>query len=142
MKKPAIAIENFKSLNCAQSVLLSFAGELNLEEKTALRIAGGFGAGMCMGETCGAVTGAYMVLGVKINPDGKPIQQIKADSKEAVRKFNSLFIAKHGSLQCKRLLGVDISTPEGAARAVEQNLYNTRCVDLVASAAEILEENF
>lgn len=142
MKKPAIAIENFKSLNCAQSVLLSFAGELNLEEKTALRIAAGFGSGMTLGETCGAVTGAYMVLGMKINPEGKPIQQLKADSKEAVRKFNSLFIQKHGSLQCKKLLGVDISTPEGAARAVEQNLYNTRCVDLVASAAEILEENF
>lgn len=142
MKKSAIAIENFKSLNCAQSVLLSFAGELNLEEKTALRIAGGFGSGMTMGETCGAVTGAYMVLGMKINPEGKPIQLIKADTKEAVRKFNSLFIAKHGSLQCKKLLGVDISTPEGAARAVELNLYNTRCADLVASAAEILEENF
>lgn len=154
MKKPAIAIENFKSLNCAQSVLLSFAGELNLEEKTALRIAGGFGSGMTMGETCGAVTGAYMVLGMKINPEGKPVQHlpawkdpawragIKADSKEAVRKFNNLFIAKHGSLQCKKLLGVDISTSEGAARAVEQNLYNTRCADLVASAAEILEENF
>lgn len=142
MKKPAIAIENFKSLNCAQSVLLSFAQELNLEEKTALRIASGFGGGMCLGETCGAVTGAYMVLGMKINPEGKPVPQIKADSKEAVRKFNSLFLTKYGSLQCKKLLGVDISTPEGAAKAVEQNLYNTRCVDLVASAAEILEENF
>ncbi|HET6559893.1 MAG TPA: C-GCAxxG-C-C family protein [Prolixibacteraceae bacterium] len=142
MKKSAIAIEYFKTLNCAQSVLLSYAQEINLEEPTALRMAGGFGGGMCLGETCGAVTGAYMVLGMKINPQGKPVQQIKADSKEAVRQFNSLFMAKHGSLQCKKLLGVDISTPEGATRATELNLYNTLCVELVASAAEILEENF
>lgn len=142
MKKPAIAIENFKTLNCAQSVLLSYAEEINLQEATALRIASGFGGGMCLGETCGAVTGAYMVLGMKINPQGKPIQQVKADSKEAVRTFNSLFMARHGSLQCKKLLGVDISTPEGAAKATEQNLYTTRCVELVASAAEILEANF
>lgn len=142
MKKSAIAIENFKSLNCAQSVLLSYAADINLEEATALKIASGFGGGMTMGETCGAVTGAYMVLGLKISSKGKTYPEIKAEAKEAVRKFNSLFIARHGSLQCKKLLGVDISTAEGAAEAVAKNLYTTTCVDLVASAAELLEENF
>jgi hypothetical protein len=39
-------------------------------------------------------------------------------------------------------LGVDISTPEGAAHANEKGLFDTVCVELVASAAEILEENF
>jgi C_GCAxxG_C_C family probable redox protein len=123
-------------------VLLTYVREINLEEKTALRIASGFGGGMTMGETCGAVTGAYMVLGLKINPEGKTTAQIKADSKEAVRKFNSLFIQKHGSLQCKKLLGVDISTAEGASQANAHNLFDTVCVELVASATEILEENF
>lgn len=142
MKKPKQAIENFNILNCAQSVLLSFAKEFNLEEITALKISAGFGGGMGMAETCGAVTGAYMVLGMKVRSEGKTIQDIKAETKVAVKKFNDLFIARHGSLTCKKLLGVDISTPEGSAVANEKNLFNTICVGLVGSASEILERDF
>ena len=142
MKKSQLAIENFKTLNCAQSVLLSYAEELNLDRTTALRIALGFGGGMAMAETCGAVTGAYMVLGLKSNFKEKSIQEIKAETKVAVKKFNELFIARHGSLTCKRLLGVDISTTEGSVEANEKNFFNTVCIELVSSAAEILEKEF
>jgi len=142
MKKSQIAIENFKTHNCAQSVLLSYASDLNLEPSTAMFIASGFGGGMTMGKTCGAVTGAYMVLGLKIQSEGKTYPEIKAESKAAVRKFNELFISKHGSLSCKKLLGVNLSTPEGAAEANEKNLFDTVCTGLVASAAGIIEENF
>lgn len=142
MKKSQIATENFKTLNCAQSVLLSFASDVNLDEKSATRIALGFGGGMGMGETCGAVTGAYMVLGLKAQAEGKSIQEMKAETKAAVRRFNELFSDKHCSLKCKKLLGVDISTPEGTAVANENNLFDSVCPLLVASACEILEKNF
>ena len=142
MKKSQLAIENFKTLNCAQSVLLSHAEELKLDRTTALRIALGFGGGMAMAKTCGAVTGAYMVLGLKANFKEKSIQEIKAETKAAVRKFNDLFIARHGSLKCKKLLGVDISTSKGSAVANEKKLFDSVCKGLVGSAAEILENNF
>lgn len=142
MKKSQIAIENFKTLNCAQSVLLSHAEELNLDRTTALRISLGFGGGMAMGETCGAATGAYMLLGLKADFEGKTIQEVKTETKAAVRRFNEFFIAKHGSLQCKKLLGVDISTPEGAAEASAKGLFDSICPVLVGSAAEILEKEF
>jgi C_GCAxxG_C_C family probable redox protein len=142
MRKSLFSVENFKTLNCAQSVLLSFAHDLNLDEMTAQKISLGFGGGMAMAETCGAVTGAYMVLGLKAQTGAKTMAELKVETKAAVRKFNELFIAKHGSLKCKKLLGVDISTPDGAAVANAINLYNTICTELVASAADILEENF
>jgi C_GCAxxG_C_C family probable redox protein len=142
MKKSQLAIENFKTLNCAQSVLMSFANELNLDEMTAMRISAGFGGGMAMAETCGAVTGAYMVLGLKAQSEGKTIQEIKAEAKASVKRFNEIFIARHGSLKCKKLLEVNISTPEGAAEASEKNLFDTVCVELVGSATEILEKEF
>lgn len=142
MKKTEKALENFKALNCAQSVLMSFAEDVHLEEKNALRIALGFGGGMGMGETCGAVTGAYMVLGMKAQSHGKTYQQIKDETKAAVRKFNSLFMARHGSLSCKKLLGVDISTPEGTEAARNNQLFETRCTKFVASSVELLEEHF
>ena len=102
MKKSQLAIENFKTLNCAQSVLLSHAEDLKLDQTTALRIALGFGGGMAMAETCGAVTGAYMVLGLKANFKEKSISETKTETKAAVRRFNELFIARHGSLKCKK----------------------------------------
>jgi len=142
MKKSQLAIENFKTLNCAQSMLLSFAQDVNLDEITALKISAGFGGGMAMAETCGAVTGAYMVLGLKAETKGKLIQEIKAEAKASVKRFNEIFIARHGSLKCKKLLGVNISTPEGAAEASEKNLFDTLCFTLVGSAAEILEKDF
>jgi C_GCAxxG_C_C family probable redox protein len=142
MKKSQIAIENFKTLNCAQAVLMSFAQELYLDEITALKVAAGFGGGMAMAETCGAVTGAYMVLGLKTPTEGKSIQEIKTETKAAVRKFNELFIEKHGALSCKKLLGVDIFTPSGSEIANRNNLFDLVCPDLVASAANILENNF
>jgi C_GCAxxG_C_C family probable redox protein len=55
-----------KGFNCSQAVLSSFSPDLGLEKETALKIACGFGAGMAkLQETCGAVTGAVMVLGLK-----------------------------------------------------------------------------
>jgi C_GCAxxG_C_C family probable redox protein len=142
MKKSQSAIENFKTLNCAQSVLLSFAGEVDLDEKDALKIALGFGGGMGMGETCGAVTGAYMVLGMKAKVKERSIQEIKTETKAAARRFNDLFLEKYGALTCKKLLGVDISTPEGSEMANQKNLFETICPKFVASAADILESEF
>lgn len=142
MKKTQKALENFKTLNCAQSVLLSFAQDLHLEEKNALHIALGFGGGMGMAETCGAVTGAYMVLGMKAQSHAKTYQEMKDETKAAVRRFNSLFTEQHGALTCKKLLGVDISTPEGAEVARENRLFDTLCTRFVASSVEILEEHF
>ncbi len=46
---------------------------------TALKIASGLGGGMAMGKTYGAVTGAYMVPGLKIQSEGNTIQEIKAE---------------------------------------------------------------
>ena len=60
------AIRSFKSgLNCAQAVLTSYSDELKFDNNMALSVACGFGGGMGrLQETCGAVTGSFMVLGI------------------------------------------------------------------------------
>lgn len=50
--------------NCAQAVLAAFGPGAGLSEADACRVAANFGSGMKMGETCGAVTGGLMVLGL------------------------------------------------------------------------------
>ena len=50
---------------CCQQVFEELAPTLGLDEKTALRIAAGFGSGIGHGLTCGAVTAGLMALGLK-----------------------------------------------------------------------------
>ena len=52
-----------KHYNCAQSVLVPFAKEMGLEEVQAYALGAHFGSGMRHGSTCGALSGALMVLG-------------------------------------------------------------------------------
>jgi C_GCAxxG_C_C family probable redox protein len=133
--------DQFSKFNCAQTVFSLFAPELGIDEKTALKIASGFGGGMVCAETCGAVTGAYMVIGMKhghssSNPDEK------ANTKMQVKKFNEKFIAEHGSLICKKLTGFDISTPEGGAAASAAGIFETRCPAFIKTSCKILEDEF
>jgi C_GCAxxG_C_C family probable redox protein len=51
--------------NCSQTVVKLFANDLGVDEATLLKIASGFGGGMGCAETCGAVSGSYIVFGLK-----------------------------------------------------------------------------
>ena len=93
-----------------------------------------------MGLTCGAVTGAYMVIGLKYG-------KMKADDNEAkdktyarVQEFSRRFVVRNKSLNCTELLGCDLGTAEGREKSKEQNLTAIVCEKLVRDAAEILEE--
>lgn len=52
-----------KHYNCCQSVLVPFAEEIGMSEEQAYALGAHFGSGMRHGSTCGALTGALMVLG-------------------------------------------------------------------------------
>ena len=139
--KADLVDNQFSKFNCAQTVFSLFAPELGIDEKTALKIASGFGGGMACAETCGAVTGAYMVIGLKhghatSNPDEK------AKTKLLIQQFNEKFKLKHGSLICKKLTGFDISTPEGNIAASEADVFNTKCPVFIKTACNILEDEF
>ena len=141
MKKSTLALQKFPSYNCAQSVFSSFADEVGLDEKTALKLSSGFGGGMACAETCGAVAGSYLVIGLKHGHHSTDVLE-KNNTKELIRKFNAHFTAKHGSLICKELIGCDISTPEGQVKAKEKDAFNEFCPHFVATACDILENEF
>ena len=127
--------------SCSQSVFSAWASELGLDRETALRVATAFGGGMAhRGDTCGAVTGAFMAIGLKHG-------RLRADDEETrdlayslVGRFVQEFESRHGSIVCRELLGFDISTPEGMEQVSQNNLAATRCPSFVRDAAEILEE--
>ncbi|WP_346859056.1 C-GCAxxG-C-C family protein [uncultured Draconibacterium sp.] len=139
--KADLVDERFALVNCAQTVFSLYAEEIGLDEKTALKIASGFGGGMACAETCGAATGAYMVIGMKhghatSDPDAKAI------TKQKIQLFNEKFKGEHGSLICKELVGYDISIPEIAAEAKEAGVFESKCPLFIETACNIIDDHF
>jgi C_GCAxxG_C_C family probable redox protein len=127
--------------NCAQSVLACCGDGRGVSRDAAIRLAGGFGGGIGrMGEACGAVTGAIMALGlVFASPDpldAAAKQRIQAKTDEFIRRFRE----RHGAVDCRDLIGCDISAPEAMKKAREAGIFKTVCPPLVRSAAQIVEE--
>jgi C_GCAxxG_C_C family probable redox protein len=89
MKKSDEALECFKGgFNCAQAILSTYGQPYGLDRGASLRVALGFGAGMGrLGETCGALTGAFMVLGLKHGGGDAPYPTRKENAYAAVREF-------------------------------------------------------
>jgi hypothetical protein len=81
-----------------------------------------------------------MALGLLAgNNSLEPIEQ-KELSYSLAREFVDEFLRRRGSTQCRELLGIDISTPEGLERVREEGLAETLCPELVRDAAKILSE--
>jgi C_GCAxxG_C_C family probable redox protein len=92
-----------------------------------------------MSQTCGAVTGVFMVLGLKFgNPDAQD-KEAKERMCGIVSEFARRFEKRNGSIICKDLLVCDISKPEGAAAARKNGLFTSVFPKMVRDAAKILE---
>jgi C_GCAxxG_C_C family probable redox protein len=90
---------------CAQSVLLAFANEFNLDEKTAKLISSTFGGGMGrLRQKCGAVTGGFMVLGLKYGNSDPKDMETKLHAYKMVRELNKQVEEIHGTSNCFELL--------------------------------------
>ena len=122
----------------SQAVLATYGPKLGLERDNALKIASTFGGGICLtGETCGAVTGALMVLGLKHDlTDHEAINKSNTRAREFLDKFK----ARNGSTICRDLLGHDFNTPEGKAYIKEHKLNKQVCHKYVRDAVEIVED--
>jgi C_GCAxxG_C_C family probable redox protein len=135
------AIECFKEgFSRSQAVLSAFSEPLGMDRITALKISQSFGGGMAhMGETCGAVTGAFMVIGLQYGRTRADDDLAKEKTYELVQEFVKRFKSQHGSTVCKELLGYDLSKDEEVKEAQEKQLFDELCPKFVQTAAEIIE---
>ena len=127
--------------NCAQSVVISFAEDLKFSKELALKMAAGFGGGMGkQQETCGAVTGAIMVLGLLKGEDVNNNDELKASAYGAVKDLIRDFVAEYKTTNCRELIGCDLNTPEGSAKFKDDKIMENVCADCVKKAVEIVED--
>lgn len=125
--------------SCSQAVFSTFAQQFDLPVEMALKIAAPFGGGMArMGEICGAVTGAFMVIGLAHGHTTVEDQELKEETYRLVNEFVSLFKARNGSIKCRELIAYDMCTPEKLQQANESGVFDTVCPRLVKDSAEII----
>ncbi len=143
MSKKDVALKRFNEQggNCAQAVLVAFGPELGLEEQACLKVAACFGAGIGrLGFTCGAATGACMVLGLRHGHEMDEGAQGRDKVYGRVQEFARRFRARFGNVDCAALTGCDLTSADGRKSFAERGLHKGLCAGLVAGAVEILEE--
>ena len=130
-----------EGFNCAQSVIASFADILQVDEQTAIRIASGFGGGMGrMQDTCGAITGAFMVIGYLRGKHKDGDNESAENTNQLIQEFSKKFSEKHGSIKCKSLINYDLNSVQGLQAAKDADVFNKKCAFFVKTAVEMLEE--
>lgn len=142
MSKGDYAVDCFNSgFNCSQAVFTAFCNDFGLDRRLGLKIAGSFGAGMgYIGEACGAVTGAFMVIGLKYGQEDEDDKYTKAMNYLMVKDFTSRFRRLNGSISCKELLDYDLSDEKQLNTARKTDVFTTKCPKYVSDAVQILEE--
>jgi C_GCAxxG_C_C family probable redox protein len=129
-----------EGFSCSQAVLAAYCEQFGLDKNLAYKVSSGFGGGMHLDQTCGAVTGAIMVIGLKYGRTRADDVEAKMKTAKMVAEFAKKFKARHGSISCTELIGCNISTLEGFEEAKKKDLFKQVCPKYVISAAEILDE--
>lgn len=129
-----------EGFSCSQAVLAAYCEQFGLDKEQAYKIGSGFSGGMHLDQTCGAVTGALMVIGLKYGRTRADDIEAKMNTAKKVVEFAKKFKERHGTISCTELLGCNISTMEGYEEAKKKDLFKQACPKYVISAAEILDE--
>jgi len=143
MTRQEKAIDIFRQqFNCSQAVFAAYRDANRMDEETALKLATVFGAGVgCTGSgMCGAASGALMAISLRHGRGDLASVANRGNTYAMGRRFLEEFGNRMGSTTCETILGLNIGTPDNLARARDMKLFETRCVDAVRAASEILEE--
>jgi len=136
-------MELFKQdYNCSQSVFAAFCEEMGMDFETALKLSSSFGGGMGrLREVCGAVSGIFMVAGMKYGYTDPKDNLSKAEHYKLIQSIAKQFEEKNGSLICRELLGLDKGNDSYVPEERTEAYYEKRpCTLLVGDAADIMEQ--
>ena len=141
MTRTEFAVTRFKEgFRCSQAVLEAWAPEAGLDPVLARQIALPLAGGSALGGECGAVTGAFLVIGLQCGvsraDDAEGFMEVFSKIRDLANRFRSL----HGSLNCIELLGLDVFSEQGHREFTERNMKLTQCARYVEDVMSLLEQ--
>ena len=129
--------------NCSQSVFCAYADDYDMPLELALRVSASLGGGIArMRETCGAVCGMAMLVGMEEGQTQPNDLQQKQKNYQIVQNLASRFREMHGSIKCSELLQLRKDAPITAAPDERTaDYYKKRpCLQMIESAVAIYED--
>lgn len=139
MNENQIKEEFRQGQDCSQVVLAALTDN-TLDPEIARRLSAAFGGGFMQGETCGAITGALMAIGLQYGhsePGDFSQKEILSEKRAA---FLERFHEKYPSTQCRSLIGYDFSKTEDIQKIMDSGILFDFCPKLVAEVIEIAKE--
>lgn len=124
---------------CSESIVAAFSSLNGAQAETAIRMSTGFAGGMVHGKTCGAISGAIMVISLKLGPGITRDQYSKELCIQAIQELFHRFKQRRKTVECRELLlinNVNYDNPDEIINSKEKGI----CVSIVRDVAELLEE--
>lgn len=117
--------------NCCQAVISAYCDEYGIDDSVIFAMTEGFGLGMGgLKETCGAVTGMFMAIGLHNSAaDKSDPRKTKMQTYEDIRNAAKEFEKQCGSIYCRDLKA---NTDADGTQIVGCD----RCVELAAEYVE------
>ena len=124
--------------DCAQCIIHAFKDKLGVDEGLVMKASTCMSMGLLQGSVCGAVLGAFIIIGVKYgstSPDlgSKGLALIKRE------QFMMEFRKKYNGLTCPELTGFDVRDSEENTKAFAAGIYDDFCPHLCLDVINILE---
>ncbi len=139
-KEKAVQLLN-QQYHCSQALFGSFAEDFGLDLKTAFKISTCFGAGMRQGGTCGCITASLLILGLALGFYDSQDRELEVYANNKTEELIRLFTEKmDGAVNCRDILGKDITRPEEMAVIRQEGLILKKCPRALNVSIEILEE--
>jgi C_GCAxxG_C_C family probable redox protein len=134
-----------QSGNCAQTSFFVLKEQFDLDDGKILRALTPFPGVALRGETCGAVIGSLMALGLVFGRDNIDDMPGYLRSLPPARKFCRQFEKEHSSTMCGAILETKLGKRYNLANPMESAMYLSsggpeKCAEVVASAVRIAAE--
>lgn len=100
------AMEAYESGHtCSQAVFMAYIDEMNMDKEVGYRIMEGFGGG-CGGlqEVCGALSGAFAVVGYYFSDGEIEGGKSKKDTYKKIREVAEMFKNEYRGITCRDVL--------------------------------------
>lgn len=136
----AITDEFMHGVDCSQVVVSAFSDRFGMDPIMFRKLSAAFGGGMLEGKTCGAVIGAFLLLGLQYGHSDRDESDEKVQMYKAMIEFRNKFKEEFGSEECHELLGGHLSDLEESKKIMEENRMMTLCPEIVEQTISILEE--
>lgn len=141
-KRVRKAVEYFNNgYNCSQSVVCAYCEDFGIPHEEGRKISAGFGGGIGgLRRTCGALTGAVMLLGLLNEAYDIDDNSSKTEFYQLVKTFEADFSRKFQTSNCKELLTNAKVHFADSPLVRDKEYYSSRpCSTFVAYVCELLE---